>query len=166
MTTDIKQSTLLVLPFMNLRRWSRNLASPISAQQLFEGITGKGWSLRSRFQLCRRISANAVEKGLAVGHPAIDKKFVSVDGTVRYLMTFPDGESVETSGCRRRCRRSGRRQRAGNELEKQTSRTWIAQLFAFPVRLLAVIASFGLTGLLGVKRNLPPAKSWDRLPPS
>jgi 23S rRNA (adenine2503-C2)-methyltransferase len=34
--------------------------------------------------------------GFSVGLPAIEKKFESQDGTVRYLMGFPDGQSVET----------------------------------------------------------------------
>ena len=36
------------------------------------------------------------EKGVSVGLPRIDKRFVSQDGTVRYLIAFPDGQSVET----------------------------------------------------------------------
>jgi 23S rRNA (adenine2503-C2)-methyltransferase len=34
--------------------------------------------------------------GIAVGAARIEKKFVSVDGTVRYLIGFGDGQSVET----------------------------------------------------------------------
>jgi 23S rRNA (adenine2503-C2)-methyltransferase len=34
--------------------------------------------------------------GVAVGGARIEKKFVSVDGTVRYLIGFGDGQSVET----------------------------------------------------------------------
>src|ERR1700722_6812881 len=36
------------------------------------------------------------QEGFTVGLPAVEKKFVSQDGTVRYLMAFPDGQSVET----------------------------------------------------------------------
>jgi 23S rRNA (adenine2503-C2)-methyltransferase len=36
------------------------------------------------------------ESGVAVGAARIEKKFVSVDGTVRYLIGFADGQSVET----------------------------------------------------------------------
>ncbi|HEX4784339.1 MAG TPA: 23S rRNA (adenine(2503)-C(2))-methyltransferase RlmN [Candidatus Sulfotelmatobacter sp.] len=35
-------------------------------------------------------------KGVSVGLPRIEKRFVSQDGTVRYLIAFPDGQSVET----------------------------------------------------------------------
>src|SRR5580704_4034090 len=34
--------------------------------------------------------------GVTVGAARIEKKFVSVDGTVRYLIGFGDGQSVET----------------------------------------------------------------------
>src|ERR1700691_76403 len=34
--------------------------------------------------------------GVQVGSPRIEKRFVSVDGTVRYLIGFADGQSVET----------------------------------------------------------------------
>ena len=36
------------------------------------------------------------ESGVGVGAARIEKKFVSVDGTVRYLIVFADGQSVET----------------------------------------------------------------------
>src|ERR1700734_1271981 len=36
------------------------------------------------------------ESGVAVGAARIEKKFVSVDGTVRYLIAFADGQTVET----------------------------------------------------------------------
>ena len=36
------------------------------------------------------------ESGYAVGLPQIEKKFVSADGTIRYLLAFSDGQSVET----------------------------------------------------------------------
>jgi 23S rRNA (adenine2503-C2)-methyltransferase len=37
-----------------------------------------------------------VLSGVTVGAPRIEKKFVSVDGTVRYLIAFADEQSVET----------------------------------------------------------------------
>ena len=36
------------------------------------------------------------QQGIVVGAPRIENKFVSVDGTVRYLIGFADGQSVET----------------------------------------------------------------------
>ncbi len=36
------------------------------------------------------------ESGYSIGLPTIEKRFVSSDGTVRYLLLFSDGQSVET----------------------------------------------------------------------
>jgi 23S rRNA (adenine2503-C2)-methyltransferase len=36
------------------------------------------------------------QSGYAIGLPKIERKFVSSDGTVRYLLAFSDGQSVET----------------------------------------------------------------------
>src|SRR5579884_1515461 len=35
-------------------------------------------------------------EGQEIGWPSILKKFVSIDGTIRYLIGFADGQSVET----------------------------------------------------------------------
>jgi len=40
--------------------------------------------------------ARLTEEGWQVGLPAIARKFVSSDGTARYLMELSDGETVET----------------------------------------------------------------------
>ena len=37
-----------------------------------------------------------MESGHAIGLPQIERKFVSADGTIRYLLAFSDGQSVET----------------------------------------------------------------------
>jgi len=100
MMADMKQSILLGLGLQELTLLVEESGQPqYRAQQLFEAI------YRQRVESAEQISTlsqefrrTLVEKGFSVGLPAIDKKFVSVDGTVRYLMTFDDGESVEPSG--------------------------------------------------------------------
>jgi 23S rRNA (adenine2503-C2)-methyltransferase len=97
--------------------------------------------------------------GFSVGLPVIDKKFVSLDGTVRYLMAFPDGQSVETvwmpegdGG------EAGDGSEAGDIAESQRKNQG-----QNPGRSTICISSqvgcavdcqFCLTALLGVKRNL------------
>ena len=50
-----------------------------------------------RFPLCRsNFAGELAEKAISVGLPRIEKRFVSQDGTVRYLIGFADGQSVET----------------------------------------------------------------------
>jgi 23S rRNA (adenine2503-C2)-methyltransferase len=117
--------------------------------------------------------------GVTVGAARIEKKFVSVDGTVRYLIGFADGQSVETvwmpegdGG------EAGDGSEAGDEAEDfslgtsgakaqfQTSEPIAAlksRAIQKPSRSTICISSqvgcavdcqFCLTALLGVKRNL------------
>ena len=51
--------------------------------------------------LSQQLRAKLAEKGVSVGLPRIEQRFVSQDGTVRYLIGFADGQSVETVGCPR-----------------------------------------------------------------
>ena len=67
------------------------------AQQLRDGV------YRERVESVEEISTlpealrkKLGEKGIAIGLPRIEQRFVSSDGTVRYLMGFADGQSVET----------------------------------------------------------------------
>src|SRR5580658_4195405 len=92
--------------------------------------------------------------GVIVGVAQIEKKFVSVDGTVRYLIAFADGQSVETvwmpegdGG------EAGDGSEAGAEAE--TPRKWGRSTICISSQMgCAVDCQFCLTALLGVKRNL------------
>jgi 23S rRNA (adenine2503-C2)-methyltransferase len=46
--------------------------------------------------LSQQLRRKLTEKGVAVGLPQIAQKFVSLDGTVRYLIALGDGQTVET----------------------------------------------------------------------
>jgi len=46
--------------------------------------------------LSQELRAKLAEKGVTIGLPRIENRFVSQDGTVRYLIAFADGQSVET----------------------------------------------------------------------
>src|SRR5208282_5154365 len=46
--------------------------------------------------LSQELRARLAEKGVTIGLPRIENRFVSQDGTVRYLIAFADGQSVET----------------------------------------------------------------------
>jgi len=117
------------------------------------------------------------QSGVAVGAARIEKKFVSADGTVRYLIGFADGQSVETvwmpegdGG------EAGDGSEAGEEAESSgTSGAKARSEIGEPIAALkrcatqkpgrsticissqvgcAVDCQFCLTALLGVKRNL------------
>src|SRR4030088_675255 len=53
-------------------------------------------SLEQISTLPQQLRMSLQNAGVAAGLPEIQKKFVSQDGTIRYLIGFPDGQSVET----------------------------------------------------------------------
>ena len=158
MMTEPKQSTLLGLALQELTLLVEQSGQPqYRAQQLFEAI------YRQRVESAEQISTlsqdfrrTLVQKGFSIGLPAIDKKFVSVDGTIRYLIVFADGQSVETVWMPEGdAGEAGDGSEAGNELEKHTSRNWERATICVSSQVgCAVDCKFCLTGLLGVKRNL------------
>jgi 23S rRNA (adenine2503-C2)-methyltransferase len=98
------------------------------------------------------------EAGYTIGLPEVEKRFVSVDGTVRYLFKFSDGESVEAvwmpegdGG------EAGDGSEAGLEEEGTLSlkRNWHRATICISSQVgCAVNCQFCLTALLGQKRNL------------
>ncbi len=67
------------------------------AQQLLDAV------YRQRVESVEQISTlpqglrqRLTQQGVSIGMPVIEKRFVSQDGTVRYLIGFGDGQTVET----------------------------------------------------------------------
>src|ERR1051326_8095869 len=94
-------------------------------------------------------------EGVSVGMPAIEKRFVSQDGTVRYLIAFADGQSGETvwmpegdGG------EAGEGSEAGDAEETGRRGRGRATICVSSQVGCAVGCEFCLTALLGVKRNL------------
>src|SRR4051812_6308510 len=126
------------------------------AQQLLEAIYRKRVEgIDQIFTLPQQLRSRLAEDGYSIGQPAIEKRFVSTDGTVRYLMAFRDGQTVETvwmpegdGG------ESGDGTEAGDSLENG-SRNWDRATICLSSQVgCAVDCHFCLTALLGVKRNL------------
>jgi 23S rRNA (adenine2503-C2)-methyltransferase len=127
-------------------------------QQLFDAV------YRHKMERLDQIStlpldyrARLAEQGWGVGFPAIARKFISCDGTVRYLVELADGETVETvwmpegdGG------ESGDGSEAGDEIEGGTApATWRRATICVSSQVgCAVNCKFCFTALLGVKRNL------------
>jgi 23S rRNA (adenine2503-C2)-methyltransferase len=94
--------------------------------------------------------------GMTVGLPQIEKKFVSHDGTIRYLIGLHDGQSVETvwmpqgdGG------EAGDGSEAGDAAAGNAARGWDRATICVSSQVgCAVDCQFCLTALLGVKRNL------------
>jgi 23S rRNA (adenine2503-C2)-methyltransferase len=126
------------------------------AQQLFESL------YRQRVQSTEQISTlpqqlreELKKLGISIGCPRIESKFTSSDGTVRYLIAYPDGQTVETvwmpegdGG------EAGDGSDAGDEPVAGT-KAWDRATICISSQVgCAVDCHFCLTALLGVKRNL------------
>jgi 23S rRNA (adenine2503-C2)-methyltransferase len=123
--------------------------------------------------LSQQLRSRLVEQGVSIGLPRIEQRFVSQDGTVRYLIGFADGQSVETvwmpegdGG------EAGDGSEAGGEAEKfaessspgpdlsgdrrprQGQNQGRSTICISSQVGCAVDCQFCLTALLGVKRNL------------
>ncbi len=121
------------------------------AQQLFEGIyRQRVASLEQISTLPRAFRQSLQDSGLEVGLPVVDKKFVSRDGTVRYLMRMADAQTVETVWMP-----EGDEGESGDGTEAGESGNWRRATICVSSQVgCAVDCQFCMTALLGVKRNL------------
>jgi 23S rRNA (adenine2503-C2)-methyltransferase len=130
-------------------------------QQLFDAV------YRQRLERLDRVSTlptqyrlQLAERGWEIGTPTVDRKFISEDGTVRYLIRLADGEAVETVWMPEG---DGGESGDGTEAGDESDQTSIALPTASWRRATICVSSqagcavnckFCLTALLGVKRNL------------
>jgi 23S rRNA (adenine2503-C2)-methyltransferase len=139
------------------------------AQQLAEGLYRQRLdSVEQISTLPQNLRAKLVEQGIEVGQPRVERRFVSRDGTVRYLMEFGDGESVETvwmpggdGGEAGDGSEEGDSLDAGENVLGRNAEGGGRQVFRSRATICvssqvgcAVDCQFCLTALLGVKRNL------------
>ena len=153
--TEEKPRVLLGLSLRELTDFVEEAGQPsYRGRQLFEALYRQRSG--SAEQICTLPQEFRQSLGVSLGVPTIEKKFVSSDGTVRYLIGFADGQSVETvwmpegdNG------EAGDGSEAGNEIEKGVGRTWERATICVSSQVgCAVDCQFCLTALLGVKRNL------------
>lgn len=153
--------SLLGLTLQELTNLAVGFGQPAyRGQQLFDAI------YRQKIERVEDIStlpadyrARLTEEGWRVGLPPIAKKFISRDGTVRYLIGLSDGETVETvwmpegdGG------ESGDGSEAADEIETGagtgSSPHTRATICVSSQVGCAVNCKFCFTALLGIKRNL------------
>ncbi len=96
--TDSPQLELLGLDLQELTAISQAAGEPsYRGQQLFVGIyQQRKISLNRISTLPISFRESLQRQGRTVGAPKIEKRFTSIDGTVRYLIRFADGQTVET----------------------------------------------------------------------
>ncbi len=161
-----RNSELLGLTAEELAELAREAGAPeYRGRQLFAAIyQQRVGDLEKVMTLPRELRRRLGEQHV-VGLPRIGKKFTSEDGTIRYLMEFSDGQSVETvwmpegdGG------EAGDGSEAGDEMEKSAETAEKKKKDGRARRRATICVSsqvgcavdcqFCLTALLGVKRNL------------
>src|SRR5690348_1984287 len=92
------QIELLSLSNQELTELVQKLGEPrFRAKQLADAIFRQRCeSLVDISTLPASLKSRLAQDNIHIGFPKIEAKFQSVDGTVRYLMAFADGQSVET----------------------------------------------------------------------
>jgi 23S rRNA (adenine2503-C2)-methyltransferase len=126
------------------------------ARQIFDGLYRQRWQALEQFtSLSLDFRRKLNDENYSVGLPSVEKKFESIDGTVRYLLAFTDGQSVETvwmpegdGG------EAGDGSQSGDE-ELESGRPWHRATICVSSQVgCAVDCAFCMTALLGLKRNL------------
>ena len=155
---DPKQTELLGMDLPELTALAEQAQQPpYRGRQLFEAI------YRQRIDRFEHIStlpeafrSVLSNRGLRVGIPRIEKKFISRDGTVRYLVKFSDEQTVETVWMPEGDEgETGDGSEAGEQSENTSNRPWSRATICLSSQVgCAVDCQFCMTALLGVKRNL------------
>ncbi|MGB8770597.1 MAG: 23S rRNA (adenine(2503)-C(2))-methyltransferase RlmN [Candidatus Korobacteraceae bacterium] len=93
-----QNTELLGLTVQQLTEIAEGFGQPgYRVRQLLDGLYRQRWSGLEQFTtLPVAFRQRLIVSGYAIGLPRVEKKFVSSDGTVRYLLAFSDGQSVET----------------------------------------------------------------------
>lgn len=96
--TDSPHVTLLGMDRAELTQLVERLGeTAYRSKQLLEAVYRQGVdSIEEISTLSQELRRRMGEQGVTVGLPQIEKRFVSQDGTVRYLIAFADGQTVET----------------------------------------------------------------------
>ena len=155
--THLAHNSLLGLDRGELVSLVERIAEPAyRAQQLLDAMYRKRVdSIEQVSTLPQPLRVKLMAEGYSISLPAVEKRFVSKDGTVRYLIAFPDGQSVETVWMP-----EGDGGEAGDGTEagdssQNGSRGWDRATICVSSQVgCAVDCQFCLTALLGVKRNL------------
>ncbi len=95
---NLSQNALLGLDRPELVSLMDSLGEPAyRASQILDAVyRQRVESIEQISTLPQPVRQRLAEQETSIGFPKIEKQFVSQDGTVRYLMQFADGQSVET----------------------------------------------------------------------
>ena len=180
----VTQNELLSLSNQELTDLVQRLGEPaFRARQLADAIfRQRRESLNEVSNLPATLKSKLFDQGIKVGLPHINQKFTSVDGTVRYLISFADGQSIETvwmpegdfgeagdgsdaggeelAQLTRESHKSAvKTLKSALKTDKSRSEPRARATICVSSQVgCAVNCQFCLTALLGVKRNLSPGE--------
>ena len=151
-----KQIELLGLTLQQLTAITAEAGQPsYRARQLFEMLYRQRVTAFDQITTLPRSFRDALQQqGYVIGMPEIRRRFVSVDGTVRYLIGFGDGQSVEAVWMPEG---DGGEAGDGSEAgeEESGARSWSRATICLSSQAgCAVNCQFCMTALLGLLRNL------------
>ena len=148
---EAPQTELLGLDLQELTAIATNLGqAPYRGTQLFKAIYQQRIGTLDQVTTLPGSVRAELAKFHTIGLPVIGKRFVSVDGTVRYLIGFADGQSVETVWMP-----EGDDGEQGDGSEQSYKR---ATICVSSQAGCAVNCQFCMTALLGLLRNLTPGE--------
>ena len=151
----VKQTIILGLDVAELTELAQEWGEPpFRARQIFESVYRQRLtSIDSIFTLPASLRSLLNQSGVEVGAPLIEKKFVSSDGTIRYLIALSDGQTVETVWMPEG---DDGETGDGSDAGESPTRTRMSRATICVSSQVgcAVACRFCLTALLGVKRNL------------
>lgn len=154
----LKETTLLGLDVRELTTLMQDLGQPAyRGRQLTEALYSQRLeSVDQISTLPQEFRQKLIQDRFQVGLPKIEKRFKSTDGTVRYLLAFEDGQSVETVWMPEGDHgEDGDGSEAGEVSETLSQRTWERATICISSQVgCAVACDFCMTALLGLKRNL------------
>jgi len=152
----VRQFELLGLDLEELTRLSLEWGQPeFRGRQMFEALYHQRIASVENISTLPAAFRQLLGEKSSLGLPELEHRFVAADGTVRYLIGFSDGQSVETvwmpegdGG------EAGDGSEAGEMASPRTRRWERATICVSSQVGCAVDCQFCLTALLGVKRNL------------
>jgi 23S rRNA (adenine2503-C2)-methyltransferase len=160
---DLLQHELLGLNNQELTKVVCGFGQPAyRGRQLYEAVYRQRVSCIEDVSTLPREFREQLSAAFAVGLPQIDRKFVSVDGTIRYLFALRDGELVETvwmpegDGGEQGDTEVAPDQSSGEEPSDMKSYRQVnrATICVSSQVGCAVSCQFCMTAMLGVKRSL------------
>jgi 23S rRNA (adenine2503-C2)-methyltransferase len=145
---NLPRNNLLGLSLQELTSLVEGIGEPAyRARQLFHAIyRERKSSLDEVSTLSKNLRERLIQSSYGIDLPIVEKKFTSTDGTIRYLLQFQDGQSVETVWMP-----EGDNGEEGDGSGAEFSRATICVSSQVGC---AVNCQFCLTALLGLKRNL------------